>query len=316
MKVKSPPKNGKPIKRQAAQVSEPSLLTSLEEKQSLLAHMVRLVARKVSNGLFVAGQGGLGKSHTISQTLAQDGICPVMLNSHVTPLGLFTAFFHHRKDAILWLDDCDSIYGNMAILGLLRIALWGQGERIVTYTSTQLDGIPSSFAFESRIVFCANNIPKRNEAFRAVLSRVDVFELTASNEEVIALMRAMAAKGYGSLTAETCLEVVEFIEKAGGTRQLSMRLYEPSIRKVAYAQKHGIAWRELVRSQLDQIGCSENVPQPLDCKGHDNRVMAHAIATHPNSARLQEEFWTRGTGKSRASFFRVKKDYERNLKTS
>jgi hypothetical protein len=286
------------------------LATALEEKQALLAHHVRIVARRVSHGLFVAGHGGLGKSRTISVTLAEEGINPVLINSHITPLSLYGALFHNRMDRVLWLDDCDSIYSNMAILGLLRSALWGQGERVVTYTSTQLEWLPNRFVFDSRIIFCANTFPRRNEAFKAILSRVDVFELTATNEEVLELMRAMAAKGYGSLTPEQCHEVVDFIAKAGGSRQLSMRLYEPSLRKVVYALQNGIPWRELVRCQLDQIGASEGVPQPLDSKGHDLRVMAQAIAAYPQCVKMQEDFWTRGTGKSRASFFRTKRLYE------
>lgn len=289
--------------------AEPEPTTALEDKQRLLADFVRMVARKLSHGLFVAGPGGLGKSRTISRTLAEEGVNPILLNSHVTPLSFYSTMFHHRTDRVIWLDDCDSCYSNMAILGLLRSALWGQGERIVTYTSTQLEGIPNRFAFSSRIVFCANSIPKRNEAFKAVLSRVDVFELTASNDEILEQMRSLATNGFGSLTSDQCLEVVEFIAKAGGSRTLSMRLYEPSLKKVEYAAEAGIDWRELVRSQLDQIGTTGDVPKPLDSKGHDLRVMAQAIATYPASVKLQEEFWCRGTGRSRASFFRCKREY-------
>lgn len=302
-------------KRRSAKKDEPT--TALEEKQRLLAHHVRLVARRLSHGLFVAGPGGCGKSLTISQTLAEEGVCPILINSHVTPMSLFVTLFHNRQDQVIWLDDCDSIYGNMAILGLLRSSLWGQGERTVTYTSSQLaDGLPNRFAFESRIVFCANSIPKRNEAFRAVLSRVDVFELTATNQEIIEQMRALASKAFGKLSVAQCLEVVDFIEKAGGTRKLTMRLYEPSLRKVEYAAQAGVDWRELVRSQLDQIGASENVPKPLDTKAHDMNTMAQALATYPASAKMQEDFWCKGTGRSRASFFRCKKDYQQQLENS
>ena len=41
---------------------------------------------------------------------------------------------------------------------------------------SQLDDLPGSFMFESRLVFCANVIPRRNDAFKAVLSRCDIFE--------------------------------------------------------------------------------------------------------------------------------------------
>jgi hypothetical protein len=49
--------------------------------------MVRLVARRVSYGLFVAGQGGMGKSRTIR---------PVLINLHITPLSLYTTLFNRR----------------------------------------------------------------------------------------------------------------------------------------------------------------------------------------------------------------------------
>lgn len=286
-------------------------MTALEEKQALLAHHVRMVARRVSHGLFVAGTGGVGKSKVIAETLAAEGVSPVLINSHITPLGLYETMFQNRQDRVLWLDDCDSIYPNLQILGLLRSALWGQGEeRVVTYTSTQLQGLPNSFLFDSRIIFCANTIPKRNEAFKAVLSRVDVFELIATNDEILEQMRVLAERGFGSLPPQTCREVVAFIERAGGTRQLSMRMYAPSLRKVEYALEIGTDWRDLVRSQLDQLGQKEGVPRPLDSKAHDLKCMALAVEKFPASVKQQEEFWREATGKSRASFFRTKKEFE------
>lgn len=287
--------------------------TALEERQSLLAHHVRMVARGMSNGLFAVGPGGLGKSLVISRTLTEEGVVPVVLNSHVTPLGLYTTMFHHRKDAVIWMDDADACYTNLPILGLLRSALWGQGERVVTYTSSQLQGVPSSFPFTSRVICTANVVPKRNEPFRAVLSRVDVFELTASNDDVLELMRAMAAKGFNDVTPATCREVVEFVARAGGSRPLSVRLFESSMRKVEYALQTGADWQELVRSQLDQLGQPEGVLQPLDNKAHHLKCIAVAVERHPASAKLQEEAWREMTGRSRATFFRTKRDYEAHL---
>ena len=50
-------------------------LTALEQRQQTLAHMVRMVARKVSHALFVFGsQGGLGKSRTILRTLEEESL--------------------------------------------------------------------------------------------------------------------------------------------------------------------------------------------------------------------------------------------------
>ena len=182
-------------------VTEESTLTALELRQELLAHHVKLLARGMSVGLFVYGsQGGLGKSRTVLRTLADEGISPVLVNSHITPLALYMTLYFNRSDRIIFFDDVDSIFGSMAHLGLLRSALWGN-PRVVTYGSSQLDDLPGSFTFESRIVFCANVVPKRNDAFRAVLSRCDIFELSASQEEVVELMRRVALAGYDSLTS-------------------------------------------------------------------------------------------------------------------
>ena len=288
----------------------PTPKTSLEEKQEMLAHMVRLVARGRSHGLFVAGVGGIGKSRTIERTLTEEGITPILVNSHITPLMLYRVLFESRKGRLIWLEDCDSIYTNMQALGLLRSALWGQGQRIVTYTSSQLDDIPSRFVFDSQIIFCANTIPKRNEAFKAVLSRVDQFTLHATNDELLEQMRTLAANGYNQLSHDQCLEVVEFIANRMGGRQLSMRLFEPSLLKFEYALETSIDWRPLVASQLNELGRVEFVPNDEASPELDMLIMKQAFDTHPTSVKQQETFWTERTHKSRASFFRCKKRYE------
>ncbi len=282
-------------------------LTSLEEKQQLLSHHVKLVARGLTNGLFVYGAvGGLGKSKVIQETLLAEGAAMVLLNSHITALSLYEVLFLNQKGKVIWLDDCDGLYGDLKILGLLRSALWGQGgERIVTYTSSQLGELPNSFVFESRVIMTANTIPKKNDAFRAVLSRIDVFELSASNDEVLDLMRTVAAKGYDGLTPEQCLVVVDFIEKNAAGRQLSLRLLEPSFKKVLFARTEGLSWEPLVKTQLQTLGRNVAASTAIDTKAHEFHVLRQAIERHPESMKDQQVFWSKATGKSRASFFRV-----------
>ncbi len=153
-------------------------------------------------------------------------------------------------------------------------------------------------------------VPKRNEPFRAVLSRVDVFELTASHEDVLELMRSMAERGHGKLPPAVCHEVIDFIARAGGNRQLSVRLFESSMKKVEYATGTGTDWQELVRSQLDQLGQPDSVLRPVDSMAHDLKCLAVAVEQHPSSVKLQLEVWQTMTSKSRATFFRTKKAFE------
>lgn len=286
-------------------VAEESTLTALEERQRLLAHHVKLLARGMSVGLFVFGsQGGLGKSRTILRTLAEEGISPVLVNSHITPLSLYSTFYFNRTDRVIFFDDVDSIFGSMAHLGLLRSALWGD-PRVVTYGSSQLDDLPPSFIFESRIVFAANVIPRKNDAFKAVLSRCDIYELSATQEEVLDLMRCIASKGYESLSPAECLEVVEYIEQNGDDRAISLRLLEPSLRKLEYARTEGLDWRPLVLTQLHTLGRKQDDSRRIDARANELRLLHEAAERYPQSVSDQQAFWSKATRKSRATFFRL-----------
>jgi hypothetical protein len=286
-------------------------ITVLEERQQLLSHHVRLIARKVSHALFVFGaQGGLGKSRTILRTLEEEGIEPILINSHVTPLNLFSTLFHHRDDAVIFFDDVDSMFGSMPHLGLLRSALWGT-PRVVTYGSSQMpDGLPSSFEFSSRCIFAANVIPQKNDAFKAVLSRCDIFQLEATNEEVVEMMRNIAAKGFHGITPDEAETVIDFIADHAQDRQLSLRLLGPSLRKMSYARQEGVDWRPLVESQLQSLGKKNDVSKRLDNKGKDSKVIKQVISRFPESVKDQMTNWCRITGKSRASFYRALKNFE------
>ncbi len=286
-------------------VEELPTLTALEERQNLLAHHVRLVARGMSVGLFVFGaQGGLGKSRTVIRTLADEGVSPVLVNSHITPLALYACLYHNRSERIIFFDDVDSIFGSMAHLGLLRSALWGD-PRIVTYGSSQLDDLPGSFIFESRLIFSGNVIPRRNDAFKAVLSRCDIFQLDATQDEIIDLMRSVARAGYETLTPDDCQDVVSFIEQYADDCTISLRLLEPSFRKLLYARSEGLDWRPLVMTQLKTLGRKVDTSRHIDDRVQKIRTLHLAIERFPNSVAEQQVFWSRATGKSRASFFRL-----------
>jgi hypothetical protein len=281
-------------------------VTALEERQQLLAHHVRLVARKMSHALFVYGaQGGLGKSRTILRTLDGEGIQPVLINSHVTPLALFGILFQHREDSVIFFDDTDSLYSSMPHLGLLRSALWGF-PRVVTYNSSQLPGdLPPRFEFTGRCIFCANVIPKKNDAFKAVLSRCDIYELTATDEEVIDRRRAVSAKGFDGLTPDDCAMMIDYIAQHAEDRQLSLRLLGTSLRKLKYARSEGLDWRPLVKSQLQTLGRKIDATKRLDNRSKDMRAVKQALEMFPSSVQDQQEHFCKVTGKSRASFYRA-----------
>jgi hypothetical protein len=287
-------------------ILETTALSALEQRQQLLSHHVRMVARKLSHALFVFGaQGGLGKSRTILKTLETESIEPILINSHITPLALYSTLYQYKEEQTIFFDDVDSMFSSMAHLGLLRSALWGT-PRVVTYGSSQLPSeLPPRFETTSRFIFAANVIPKKNDAFKAVLSRCDIFELSATNEEVLELMRCISAKGFRDLTPEDCQMVIDYIGENSDDRQISVRLLAPSLRKLQYARAEGLDWRTLVKSQLQTLGRKPLATRRLDTKSNDRRILEEAITKYPDSTQEQQSYWSAKTGKSRASFYRT-----------
>jgi hypothetical protein len=296
------------------QIAEAQGPLALEERQQLLAHHVRMVARKLSHALFVFGsQGGLGKTRTVLKVLDDEGIEPVLVNSHVTPLALFGLMYQYRDEQVIFFDDVDSMFASMAHLGLLRSALWGS-PRVITYGRSQLpNDLPPRFEFTSRCIFAANVIPKRNDAFRAVLSRCDIFELSATNDEVVDLMRCVACKGFRGVTPQECEAVIDFIGEHADDRQLSMRLLGSSLRKYQYARDEGLDWRPLVKSQLQNLGMKQAATKRLDTKARDLRVLRDALVKFPESVKDQIALWCRKTQKSKASFYRFVARYREEI---
>ncbi len=290
-------------------IVEPGL-SALEQKQQLLAHHVKMVARKLSHALFVFGsQGGLGKSRTIFRTLGEENITPVLVNSHITPLSLYSILFLYRDEQVIFFDDVDSMFSSMAHLGLLRSALWGN-PRVVTYGSSQLpSNLPPQFEFTSRCIFSANVIPGKNDAFKAVLSRCDIFELAATNEEVLDLMRCVSAAGFHNISSEDCSMVIDFIADNAEDYQLSMRLLTPSLRKLQYARSEGLDWRPLVKSQLQTLGLKQPANKRLDSKHQDIRLLKDALNRF-SDVKEQMTYWCGKTQKSRASFYRILARYK------
>ncbi len=265
--------------------------TALEERQQLLAHHVRLVARGMANGLCVYGsRGGLGKTKVVLETLKEEGVEPVILTGHCTPLAMYMSLFQH-PDSVVFLDDCDAMFRNLPALGILRSALWEgeKGNRLVNYNSSQLK-VPSSFHFTGRIIFAVNTLPHQNAAFGAVLSRVDQFELSASNEEVLVMLRQLAVQGFEGLNPDKCMEVVDFIAEFSATRELSLRLFEPSLRKVLYAREEGVDWRQLVASQLHEIGKTA-APKVTTARNYDLDCLRQVVGNYPHSVADQEAAW-------------------------
>ncbi|WP_442508343.1 hypothetical protein SH528x_007312 [Novipirellula sp. SH528] len=288
------------------QVERPQ--TRVEEKQGHLANMVRMIAQSKYHSLLCTGFGGGGKSRVVTNILRDEGQEMIVYNSHCTTLQLYRLLYSHAQDSekILVFDDCDEIYKSGPALGILRSALFGQPDRVVTYNSSTLPpDLPARFETQSRFIFLANKVPKKCPIFDAVVSRCLVYRMDLSNAEIIEQFRAMTLNGYPGCPPEAAEEIVDFIEEHGDEKQLSMRLLTPAIRIYKFCVENNTDWRPVVLAQMQNLGRPVSATKRLNNHEQQERLLAEAQAKFPDSVAEQQQYFCDRTKKSRATFYRA-----------
>jgi len=179
-----------------------------------------------------------------------------------------------------------------------------------TYTTSVKLEMPVSFAFESRVIICANSIPK-GEAFRALLSRCLVYHLELTNDEVLEQFYLIASRGFRCpsghhLPADVCLAAVDYVS-GNANRRLNMRLLIPIFRTVQYAMQENVSWEPLVKNQLQELLPTPNVVEAVRSRQQELRCLRQAIQRYPKSVKDQIRYFVSESGRSRATYFRLKK---------
>lgn len=98
--------------------------------------------------------------------------------------------------------------------------------------------------------------------------------------------------GYETLTSEECHEVVDFIEANAEDRTISLRLLEPSYRKLIYARSEGLDWRPLVLTQPTHRR-KEDVSRRIDAKAQEIRMLHQAVEQFPVRSVTNRHFGAR-----------------------
>jgi hypothetical protein len=295
-------------------------LERLDQKLQLVRDRTAAVALGYSNGLFLYGDGGVGKSYTVLQELERLKADCKLFNSRMTGRGLYNALGRY-PDSVHVLEDMEQVTRDRGAQGVLRSALWGQRregdigpqERLVTWTTYKLE---HSFYFTGGIIMISNRPLADLPELNAVKTRIAVLHLQASDPELRALMRRVALRGFvhegRRLDAEECQEVCEFIidQSLSLHRSLDMRLLVNSLQDYLQWQEGdaGCHWHDLVTARL-----RERPPAAFrkdlvvggrgSLKEKELEVAREiAAATTDRQERLRQ--WQQRTGKSQATLYR------------
>lgn len=178
---------------------------TINQKFDFVADMVTMVAKQQTASVIICGDGGLGKSHTVSSALKSAGLKDAMtsdvyevggasdknyfttIKGYSTPKGLYRLLFEN-KDGVLVMDDTDSVLKDAVSLSLLKSALDSYSRRIISWRADIKDeDLPTSFVFNGRIVFISNMSSAQID--QAILSRSMVVDLSMNRAQKVERMR-------------------------------------------------------------------------------------------------------------------------------
>jgi len=184
-----------------------------------------MVVCGVTPSLIVTGEGGLGKTHTVNQTIQEGNMEPsewVSFKGYSTPRGLYNTLFDHNGKLIIF-DDCDSVLEDKVALNILKSALDSYETRQISWMAkmNRNDEYPQQFNFTGRIIFISNKDKSKIDG--AILSRSLVVDLGMTPDEKIQRMNFIIEDILPEFDLDCKKEALEFLDENKDKTNLNIR---------------------------------------------------------------------------------------------
>jgi len=294
--------------------ADKSGMTHIKEYDNMV-HMINMIIMGDVHGCIITSEGGLGKSFLVRTMLEQSGREFFVTAGHVTPLALY-ALMHKNKKAIILLDDVEDVLKNDVSVGVLKAALWdvkGDGKRRITWASTSKAlaklGIPMQFDFEGAVILLCNKVPRSSdEVLKALKTRG--FELTinlsysqklkictdmVNNQYFYKLSGVKLTKKQKEIITNTLTKETSVLMESFNFRTL-IKLIKFYKYNVTYHKDDKDLYLRLLKTTID-----------ID---KDKEIIYTLMQNSGLSIKEQVQIFCEESGKSRATYFRLKKMLE------
>jgi len=239
---------------QESQKTEAAVYFGINERFDFIQKFVKMVAKGISNSLIITGDGGLGKTHTVLETLGNMGYQEqsigdldgdfVVIKGFSTAKALYRDLFENNGKLIIF-DDCDSVLKDPIAANILKGALDSYDKRVISWGAEfKDDSLPNRFEFVGRIIFISNM--SMNRVPQAIVSRSLKCDVSMTTAEKVDRIEYVVMSDTFALNYDTQVkrDTVEFIRKhADKFGDLNIRS-AMNIAKVRYHDDDG-SWEKL-----------------------------------------------------------------------
>ena len=217
---------------------------NINQRFQFLNDLTTMVVNNTTPSLIVTGEGGLGKTHSVTETIKSNDLSEdryVFFKGYSTARGLYNTLYDNN-DKLIIFDDCDSVLDDKVALNILKSALDSYEKRTISWMAkmNKNDEYPQQFEFTGRIIFISNkSISVVNEAIR---SRSLTVDLTMTPSDKIERMSAILENILPEYQLEFKKEALGFLSEVCNEVSVNMRMLI-MVTKMRY--NYPDRWRDL-----------------------------------------------------------------------
>jgi hypothetical protein len=199
---------------------------NINQRFQFLNDLTTMVVNNTTPSLIVTGEGGLGKTHSVTETIKSNDLSEdkyIFFKGYSTARGLYNTLYDNN-DKLIIFDDCDSVLDDKVALNILKSALDSYETRTISWMAkmNKNDEYPQQFEFTGRIIFISNkSISDVNEAIR---SRSLTVDLTMTPSDKIERMSAILEDILPEYSLEFKKDALSFLSEVSNEVSVNMRM--------------------------------------------------------------------------------------------
>ena len=219
---------------------------TINQRFEFLGNLTQMVIGGVTPSLIIVGEGGLGKTHSVTQTIKANDVeedCYIFLKGYSTARGLYNTLYDNNGKLIIF-DDCDSVLEDKVAINILKSALDSYERRTISWMAkmNKSDEYPQQFDFTGRIIFISNKSKEKID--EAIRTRSLTVDLTMTPDDKIERMGSILNSILPEYSIEVKKQALEFLKTVKDDVSLNMRML---IMVTKMASTYPSNWRDMAK---------------------------------------------------------------------